>query len=147
MITDLKLVTSPQGYLDLSIVDGKLETVSGLETALQVSLQSDQRASETQVSDPLKARGFIIDLVNGFLFGSRLWLTKQRRVDSDTANDGADFIRKGLFWLIEDGLARSVDVTSQISSQGIRWDIIIDTPADGVITRTVRLWRSTFEFS
>jgi phage gp46-like protein len=147
MITDLRLSKSPGGYLDWSIKDKSLETVDGLQTAIDVSIVSDQRASDTQVSDPSKARGFIGDVVRGFLFGSLLWLLEQSQANTKTANAGEDHIRNGLFWMIEDGLATTIDVESEISAQGIAWPIIIATPSGGRISRTVKLWRNTIELS
>jgi len=146
MKTDLKLSKSSGGYLDWSVVDRKLVMVDGYETAIDVSILTNQRASDTQVSDPLKARGFIGDVVRGFLIGSLMWLLEQSRANSITASAGEDHLRNALFWMIETGLATTIDVSSVIISEGIQWFIIISVPG-GTIKRTVTLWRNTIELS
>lgn len=141
---DVKLVPfGTKGCLDLEIVDGEFTSVEGLDTSIDVSLLSDRRASAAQVPDPLKARGFIIDLIDGDQFGSHLWLLNQTRRNTTTLNEAESFAQQALQHFIDDGFATSVDVTGSLTAQGITLAIFINTPTGESVQKIVNLWELT----
>lgn len=144
---DLRLTQDINGQFDLTIKDGNLDTVEGFDTALQVSLFTDARASSSQVVRSENRRGWIGNLVNIIpdrQLGGLIWLIEQRRLIQDTLNEVVNFAKKSLDWLIEDGLAITVEVLGEIIPlRGIQLTIKI-TAKDGVTeTRFFRLWEVT----
>lgn len=130
--TDLELKQDHEGIFDLSIENGDFKTVSGLETALAVSLFSDRRAYVDEVPDPLERRGWIGDLFsehNGDIHGSGLWFYMQSRSLKENENGIKSESRQALEWLITDGLAGFVDVTTDVSHQKRRLTLNITITA------------------
>ena len=141
---DVKLVPlGDKGDLDLVIVDGEFSSVEGLDSSLDVSLLSDRRGREPRVSDPLKARGWIGDTVNGDEIGSHLWLLGSARLNSATVTDAETFASQALQHFIDDGFAVSVDVTGSLTVQGVSLSVTINTPTGESVQKIVNLWELT----
>ncbi len=141
---DVKLIPiGGKGVLDLEVVDGEITSVEGLQTSLDVSLLTDKRASSPAVSDPLKARGWIIDTINGDEIGSHFWLLTQARLDTTTINQGEAFGAQALQHFIDDGFATEVKVEGTLSPQGASFAITITTPFGESIRKIVNLWELT----
>lgn len=51
--------------------------------------------------------------VNGDRYGSRLWLLTRSRLTDDVVNRAREYADEALRWLVEDGVARRVDVTAE----------------------------------
>ena len=99
---------------------GDVKQTSGLDTSIRLSLLTDQRADASEVSNPIKRRGFIGDeLFEDFKHGSKLWLLDQARVNSNTRNLAVNYSRLGLQWMIDDGFATDIVVTGQLRPTGI----------------------------
>lgn len=90
--------------------DGDIKTDDSLDTNLLMSLYCDKRASENEVPHPERRRGWIgNESTEGFEIGSKLWLFKQERLTRTTINTMNSIVRESLQWLIDDGLAKSVE--------------------------------------
>ena len=123
---------------DLSIVGGDLATDGGLASAVAVSLFTDARALPgdrlpdeavppwDQVTPPQRfndRRGFWGDAIPSTRFvdegrrqvtGSRLWLLRREKITPTTLARAETYTREALAWLIEDGVARRIDVEASV---------------------------------
>jgi len=144
---DTKLTQDEFGAFDLTIVDGDFESVEGFDTALNLSLLTDARAPENRVAIPENRRGWLGDLNSPVVdrkLGSLNWLLNQRRLTQDTLNDAVSINRDALNWFVEDGIAKTIEVTGEIvPRQGIALTIIITTFDGRTETHYVPLWEVT----
>jgi len=106
------------GVIDILTSDsGELVKDNGLETAVLISLFTDQRVSKGQVpSGQISQRGWWADefLGDGDAIGSKLWtVTDRGKANQATAVVIQTRAKQALEWMIEDGVAESVDVTAQ----------------------------------
>lgn len=102
---------------DLVISGRDLATDDGLESAVVISLFTDRRAES---DDSLPAgetdlRGWWGDdfMGKGRRIGSKLWLlSREKRLPAVLAR-AKEYAEEALAWLVEDGLAKSVDVQAE----------------------------------
>lgn len=102
--------------------DGNYLTDSGLETAVVLSLFTDRQADEgDEIPDGSEVRrGFWADKyleAEGDKSGSRLWLLDRSKTTQDPANLAIQYAKEALQWMIDDGLAGSIEVTGEIYSE------------------------------
>lgn len=150
MRQDLRLVKNEDGLYDLAVVDGDFEAVNGFDTAILVSLFTDDRAQSFQVENAEKRRGWAGNVLTagiGRSLGSLLWIYQQARLTQDIINQVEIEAEACLQWLIEDNQAKSVSATvTRENSRGIF--ILIDiVTTDGVNQKYKVLWRETFNAS
>jgi phage gp46-like protein len=125
---DLALKTRKVGNADVTVIDG-LDEDEGIETAVVLSLFTDRRA---QPGDPLPVnaqlagtpdrRGWWGDTfpnVPGDRIGSRLWLLNREKEMPAVLARAREYAMEALQWLIEDGIARSVNVTAEVVRRGV----------------------------
>ena len=95
-----------------------------METAVVISLFTDRRA---KAGDPipdgvLNRRGWWGDSfpdVAGDQIGSRLWmLAREKQLPSVLAR-AREYALEALQWLIDDGIARAVNVTAEVVRSGV----------------------------
>jgi phage gp46-like protein len=135
---DLRLIWDPlNARADLAMFKGGplLETGNDLQTAIIISLFTDQTADPGDVIPPDMAvdpRGWWADTYEGDRIGSKLWQVIGRITDQDTLNFAGDTAAKSLQWLIDDGVAGAVAVNPSFYSKGgLRLDIAVTSPAGG----------------
>lgn len=142
---DITLTWNPAtGTADITIVGPSLQLGNDLETAVLVSLWSEQTADPGDVlpvntsNDP---RGWWADAYNTpDQIGSKLWQIFNRIRNQSTLNDAQDFAQKALQWLIDDGVASAVSVTpSFYGSAGIGLVATITQPS-GTVTQFSYVW-------
>ena len=108
---------------DLSVVDEDLESESGLETAVIISLFTDRRArDDDELPDPNNSdkRGWWGDLVAEVAddqIGSRLWLLERAKTTENVLVKAKEYAEESLSWMIEDGVAKEIVVEAE--RQGI----------------------------
>lgn len=121
-MTDIALAWNPAEMRgDWQITPGDLKIGSDLETAVLVSLFTDRIADPDYVAppgSPQERRGWWGDTyevaAGGSPIGSRLW-TLNRVVRSDAVtipNRARDICREALQWLIDDGIAATVNIST-----------------------------------
>ena len=145
-ITDLRMTLTNEGYYDFSISDGDLETVSGFESAILMSLLAERRASSSEISQPQKRRGWIGNEMNDFVnfeIGAKIWLLSQARLTQDTMNKSVDFTRDGLQWFIDDNYSERIDVSGAIRNNSIILAIIFYNKNDIIARVGFDIWRQT----
>lgn len=99
---------------------------AALESAIVISLFCDRQAN---IDDPLPGGavhryGWWADAharVDGDLIGSRLWLVSREKVQASVLLRAREYAREALQWLIDDGIARSVDVVASVA----RADVLV----------------------
>lgn len=118
------------GIFDIDLDDdGQLVLDFSFKTTITMAIIGERRASDGEVSDPQFRRGWIGNLIAdtpGFEQGSKSWLFKQARLTSDTTSGIRNADRESLQWMIDDGLARTVEVTNQQNGSRIIEEINID---------------------
>lgn len=144
-MTDLALRWDNNTFgADLALIGPSLATDEGLKTAIIVSLFTDSRARD---DDPLPApgdrRGWWGDAapkIRGDRIGSRLWLLSREKRLQSVLNRARDYAQEALAWLVEDGIAQSVTVTTEAQGE--------DILAIGVeIIRPGAIQRQRFDFT
>lgn len=138
------------GMFDL-VIDrdaGDFAVTPGLETSMLVSLFSDRRADQSEVSDPMQRRGWIGNLVAetvGDNHGSGLWLYEQRRLTDDIALGVKTEAVQSFDWMVDDGLATYVeaDVRQVPSKRALYLDMTIHFPNGQSASRAYALADAT----
>ena len=128
---DVKLIQdSKTGIWDIDLDEnGDLVRDISFGTTIVLSVIGEKRATETEVPTPEFRRGWIGNLlsdVSGFEQGSKGWLFKQSRINSETATGISNFHQEALDWMIEDNLAKTVEVTATQNGSKINEEISID---------------------
>jgi len=122
------------GYnADLVIENGDLKDDSGLETAVLISLFTDKRATlEELPTGEQSQKGWWADQIStpsDDQIGSLLWTLDRSKINESTVVAVEDLAKKALQWMIEDGLAKSVEVSAEISdSQRVNFAVAITRP-------------------
>lgn len=143
---DVALVYDPENMrADAQISGADLLTEPGLTTALIASLLSDARAEpDTELPDDGDdRRGYWGDAfaeVEGDRFGSLLWTLEREKKTDKTRKRAEEYARAALVWLIEDLIARAVEVTGELYGlDQLRVRIIVEKP-DGTQYRFEFAW-------
>lgn len=149
---DIKLFHNP-GELSLGQFDVKREGLvlamdRTLETAVIISLFTDRRARADELTPPTQdaPRGWWGDLLSdipGDEIGSWLWLLYREKATDETLGRAREYALEALQWLVEDGVARSVNVKTGYRDRlaGVMdIDVAIDK-REGSLERYNLLWR------
>jgi phage gp46-like protein len=125
IVADIKtaFISFDQGA-DYALAQLGLTEDDGLETAVIISLFTDRRAAEDDVLPGMDGdrRGWWADAypaVQGDLIGSRLWLLAREKQIPQTLARAREYAIEALQWLVEDGIAASVDVTAEVVRTGV----------------------------
>lgn len=115
-----------------ALEDGDMATDAGMETAVIISLFTDRRAGE---DDELPAtetdrRGWWGNTyeLRGDEIGSKLWLLRREKQMDVVARRAEGYAREALKWLVEDKVAKRVDVAGSI-------------PRPGWLLLDIKIWR------
>ena len=143
---DAVLTKLPSGVYDAQIgPDGDFVTADSFDTAIIVSLFSDQRADEATVPLPERRRGWVGDETTpDFQIGSTIWTFSQSRLTRSTLNGISDAMRAALEWFVADGLAAAIVEASAVSTvTGINLEVRIERTNSRVEKRHFDLWTRT----
>lgn len=119
---DIALIQQPNGTFDVALAGMDLQADNGMQTAIILSLFCDRRAElgdELPNAADTNRRGWWADSyadVQGDLWGSRLWLLERAKQIPETLTRAEEYAAEALQWLIDDGVAKSVDVTASFPS-------------------------------
>jgi phage gp46-like protein len=120
-MSDIKIILN-EDYLEGDFVfeSNDLATDLELHTAVLISLFTDRRAADDDtLPDPSSSdkRGWWGDLnspdVTGDQIGSRLWLLSREKATMEVVRRAEQYAKESLQWLIEDGVAATVNVTAE----------------------------------
>lgn len=128
---------------DATLVANDLETDEGLETALFLSLFVDRYDETTE--DPTQRRGWWADGIDGTddRSGSRLWLAEVAgKLTADLPDKLRTWTREATQWLLDDGVARELDITTTLTAQGYTLAVDVYRPekTDPSRFRFSRVW-------
>lgn len=146
---DIKVVQNGYGSWDISIDEDSndIESEDGMDSAIWVSLLTDQRAPAELVIKPEDRRGWpgdLVSIVEERKIGSLLWLVDQRRLTTTTLNECIFYARNALQWMITDNICKDIQVSGEIvPTQGIRLTINIFSFDGSSSNRFVDLWKLT----
>jgi len=145
MTTDAVLIVDPaSGLYDFTLDEsGDINTADFFDTSLLYSLFGERRANQDEVVEPQLRRGWIGN-TDEFENGSKIWLLSQARLTRNTLNRLQDEATKALQWLVDDGLAVSIDqVIATVSGGRVLLDITIRRSRDKVDRKFFTLWENT----
>jgi phage gp46-like protein len=121
----------------------------GLQTAVILSLFTDRRAEADDVipDGTTDRRGWWADAypaVDGDRIGSRLWLLSREKQLNSVVNKAREYAQEALAWMIEDGIAASVDIQASIVRTGVLGLTVAISQPNGAAAnyRYEYLWRS-----
>ena len=146
---DIKMAKTSDGYYDLSFEDGDLVTTEGFDTAINMSIMCERRASVSEVPAPAKRRGWWGNAYLGFAnfeIGSKLWLLLQARATENTLNNAVTFAKAALQWFVDDEYLDKVNATADYDTEGTLVLLIeLIRAQDIVLSNGYRLWGNTIE--
>lgn len=142
MTTDAVLVGD---NFDLQIGDdGDIVTADFFDTAILMSVFCERRASPSEVPQSERRRGWIgNESTPDFEIGSKLWLYYQARVTRSILSGLESVILAGLQWMVDDGIAESIEVNAELSGGRVVVDIPTKRPSSKVERRYYALWENT----
>lgn len=145
---DIALVLNDQEKYDIDLdSNGDLLSTDGFDSSILLSLGIDARASQAEVSDPIKRRGFIGDEFyqnENFQHGSKLWLLDQSRVRNNTRNLAVNYSELALQWMINDEYLTTLNAIGVISpTEGISVQINGVTLSGETISFAYNVWQNT----
>ena len=145
MTTDAVLAVDEKSQLyDFQLdSEGDILTDDFLDTSILYSIFGHRRALASEVAEPQLRRGWI---GNGpdFENGSKIWLLSQARLTKNNLNKLQDEAEKSLQWLVDDGIAVSLDKVEVFVSQNkVILNVVIRRSRDRVVNRFFTLWDNT----
>ncbi len=126
---------------DLKLSGLDIARDDGLETAVIISLFSDRRALPEQVPVELQnddRRGWwgdVLPAVQGDQTGSHLWLLTREKQTQSTLARAQQYARDALQWMIDDKVARQIDVSASYATQGVMQLMVDIYRPTGELTR------------
>lgn len=128
----------------LGVANGDLEKDDGLQTAVIISLFTDQRCTDDELPPDQKSKrgwwGDKFSEIDQDQIGSKLWLLERVKRTDETLRKAQDYIKDALKWLIDDGVAASITVSAIYDSNNqLVADIDIQKPS-GRSSRFQLLW-------
>ena len=131
----MNLASHDNGKIQLDFnADSKQDN---LISAVIISLFTDARANDEEFKEvqdwELSKRGYWADQLDGVKTGSKLWLLKRASRDQDTLERAKSYTKEALSWLLEDGLAESLEVEASYEQDDLL--IAIKTNGDFIKVR------------
>ncbi len=143
-MSDLKLTLTDAMTFDLAMLDQGVDfaTEDGLETAVILSIFLDRRAADDDVipDGTNNRRGSWLDDYapkSGFHLGSKLWLLSREKTLPTVLARCKQYLEDALQWLVDDGIAELVDVTTSWAAAGVlRFEVVVDGAPSGRYQKT-----------
>ena len=131
-------------FYEIQVENGDIQSVDGLESTIVVSLFTDARAPENIVSDAIRRRGWVGNILNENLqeIGSLLWLLDQSRLTTLDINEARIHALNSLQILIDRNIVNGISV--EVSKTEI--DVLIKitfSDLENIIDEYITLWRVT----
>jgi phage gp46-like protein len=108
---------------DWLMVGPEFDPDDGLQTAVVISLFTDRRAEpDDELPSGDDRRGWWGDTfaeIEGDKIGSRLWLLSREKQLASVLNRAREYSLEALQWLIDDGVASSINIEAEIVRPGM----------------------------
>ncbi|WP_186065977.1 phage GP46 family protein [Burkholderia gladioli] len=118
---------SATAHADWVLAGADLATGNDLASAVLISIFTDREASADDVipDGSTDLRGWWAD--DEVPIGSRMWLLKRAKQTTQTAQRAYDYLAEALQWLIDDGVAGRIEITTQWVRRGVlgAWIVVI----------------------
>lgn len=136
-------VSRSQG--DWTVSGGALAGGNDLETAAIISLFTDRQATSSDVLPDGSGdrRGWWGDLGQAVPIGSQLWLLERSKLTPAVAVTAKAYIGEALKWMVDDGAAAGIDVTTSIVGRSQLSASVVIRQSDG--TRRVLTFNWAWE--
>lgn len=146
-MVDVELVyNEEQDYYDIALDEnGDFKMINSFDTAILVSLFTDDRAASTEVALPQYRRGWwgnVLTLPN-FSLGSKLWLLDQARLIQNTVNRASNYGQLALTWFVTDGYSLKIDTNAFFKDNGVYLNIDIFNQDGKTESRAYLLWQNS----
>jgi phage gp46-like protein len=131
-----------EGSIDVILND--VDRDPSLTSAILISLLSDKRAQEfdSLPSDDSDRRGWWGDATQSDEIGSKLWLLERSKLTEDYIPRFEYYVKDCLNWMIADGVAAEIEVTTSIKSgDTIELTVLIYRPRDSMVKFTYN-WKT-----
>jgi len=143
-MSDLALVVTDNG-IDLNLTkENSLERDGGLETAVLISLFTDQRVAQSEVPAGLESRrgwwGDEFLETPGDKIGSKIWTFSRGKITTQTAASVQVRAQQALQWMVDDGVAQSVDVVATAETDRVCIEIAIKRPGETEEDKWAMFW-------
>lgn len=114
-MSDIKTVWhSDTGQGDWQEASGDLTSGDDLQSSILISLFTDRQARADDEYDGTDRKGWWGDTGADYAIGSRLWLLRRQRLSTAVAASAVSYAKEALQWLIDDGVVKSLNITTQI---------------------------------
>lgn len=127
MSIDLKFKQDEFGNWDIDFAGGDIETTQGLDSAIYLSIISENRASASQIKDARLRRGHFTNEFNNIQnseVGSLVWYYSGQVVNTESnASLIQDAITDSLSWILDQGIASDLEVSVEKKGSGLNIDI------------------------
>lgn len=120
--------------IEPKLINGDLAGDESLETAILISLFTDQRVrdDELPVGETSK-RGWWGDMyspIEGFELGSKAWLYDREKITTSVMAQMETRFQASLQWLLDDGVATNVAVTvSRVDTYKVQINVVVTEPS------------------
>jgi len=146
-MSDIGLFIEGGLKFNLRLKDGDLERDEGLETAVSISLFSDQRITDEELPQGEESKkgwwGDMFPDIDRDQIGSKIWTLARSKRTLETLRRTEDYAKEALAWLIEDGIASTVSAVASfegdVSAGKWRLDVSITKP-NGTQSKYQVLW-------
>ena len=101
---DIDLKVDGLGQVDIDIQNGDIVTTNGLYTAVYLSVFCESRDKE-------QGGGWFGDVFEDVYTGSRLWTLAREKRTAKVLNSAIAIVNECLEWLIDDGIAKKIEVS------------------------------------
>ena len=143
MAIDIKM-SRANNLWDMTFTNGDLTSTANLDTAVLMSLYTDYRASNSEVPQIQRRRGWWGNVVSNYpdyQIGSKIWLLYQARLNQDTLNLVKTYIYNCLSWMIDDGYITGINILVEATSnEGILVFITLSISQNIVYSNEFQLW-------
>ena len=111
-MTDIKIVyDNDVQYGDFILENDDLVIDPGLEASVLISLFTNRRVSQDELpSINADQQGWVFEQVDGFAYGSRLWLLERSKMTDENITLTRNYAAEALQWMTLEGVAHVVDI-------------------------------------
>jgi len=143
MYQDLKFSLN-NGTFDFSINSiGDLSTTENFDSMVYVSLFTDARVEDGEISIKEQQRGWWGNLYNvnqDRQIGSKIWLYSQARNNQSTSDLIKNSAYNALKWLIEDGFLKDIQITTTRTFKELNLSIKLITITNNTENYLFQIW-------
>lgn len=144
-MADIKLFKKGAVF-DFELKDGDFIIEEGFDTAILMSFYGETRADESQVEQPQFREGWWgneLNDIEGYEYGSQLWLLRSSRNVQTTANRAVTFTEEGFKWFKQDSFLKSVEVTAENTVTDLKINIKLIRNNNEIDDVSFFLWENT----